>query len=57
MLRHTLARPEQQQSPLEIIRSALRAAALATPDRDALDMLGAVLGCLIDLARVEVAHG
>ncbi|VVE33630.1 hypothetical protein [Pandoraea sputorum] len=39
-MRQALARPEQTQSPIEIIRAALRAAALAHSDRDALDILG-----------------
>ncbi|VWC98972.1 hypothetical protein BLA18112_03853 [Burkholderia lata] len=50
------ARPEQTQSPLEIIRNALRAAALAPSDRDALDVAGDALRRLADLARMEVRH-
>ncbi|WP_201752280.1 hypothetical protein [Burkholderia pyrrocinia] len=50
------ARPEQMQSSLEIIRNALRAAALAPSDRDALDAVGDALRHLADLARAEVRH-
>lgn len=39
-MRHALARPEQTQSPIEIIRAALRNAALAHSDQAALDILG-----------------
>ncbi|WP_179297063.1 MULTISPECIES: hypothetical protein [Burkholderia cepacia complex] len=52
MRANALARPEQTESILEIIR----AAALAPSDRDALDVLGAALVCLADLSRVEVAR-
>jgi len=51
------ARPEHQQTPLEIIRNALRAAALAPSDRAALDVAGAALGRLADLAKAEVQNG
>ncbi|UVA79412.1 hypothetical protein [Pandoraea commovens] len=37
---HPIAHTGQSQSPIEIIRAALRAAALAHSDRDALDILG-----------------
>ncbi|MBJ9682443.1 MULTISPECIES: hypothetical protein [Burkholderia] len=57
MLRHVPARPEQIQSPLEIIRDALRVAATAPTDRDALDATGEALRRLADLARVEVRNG
>ncbi|VWC01018.1 hypothetical protein BLA6860_04833 [Burkholderia lata] len=50
------ARPEQAQSSLEIIRNALRAAALAPTDSDALDVAGDALRRLADLARIEVRH-
>jgi len=50
------ARPEQSQSPLEIIRTALRAAAVAATVYDALDVTGAALGRLADLAKAEVRH-
>lgn len=50
------ARPEQTLSSLEIIRNALRAAALAPTDRAALDTVGDALRQLADLARVEVRH-
>lgn len=39
-MRQAVARPEQTQSSIEIIRAALRAAALCNSDRDALDILG-----------------
>lgn len=41
MAAKAFARPEQTQSSLEIIRNALRAAALAPSDRAALDVAGA----------------
>lgn len=50
------ARPEQTLSPLEIIRNALRAAALAPSDRAALDVTGDALRQLADLERAEVPH-
>ena len=50
------ARPEQSQSPLEIIRSALRAAAVAPTVYDALDLTGAALAHLADLAKAGVRH-
>jgi hypothetical protein len=50
------ARPEQTLSSLEIIRNALRAAALAPTDRAALDTVGDALRQLADLVRVEVRH-
>lgn len=53
-MRPISARPEQTQSPLEIIRAALRAAALAPSDRDALDATGDALRRLADMARAEV---
>ncbi|RQR27345.1 hypothetical protein DIE23_27085 [Burkholderia sp. Bp9143] len=51
------ARPEKTLSSLEIIRNALRAAALASSGRDALDAAGDALRQLADLARVEVRYG
>ena len=51
------ARPEQLQSSLEIIRTALRAAALAPTDQVALDVTGDALRRLAEIARAEVAHG
>lgn len=57
MVTKASARPERSQLPLEIIRNALRAAALAPSDRDALDVAGAALRHLADLARGEVQHG
>ncbi|NLP62312.1 hypothetical protein NH14_014230 [Paraburkholderia sacchari] len=47
----------QSQSPLEIIRAALRAAALAPSDSAALDATGDALRRLAELARVEVCNG
>jgi hypothetical protein len=55
-MRHIPARPEQPQSPIEIIRVALRAAVLAPSDRAALDVTGDALRRLADLARAEVVH-
>lgn len=46
----------QSQSTLEIIRAALRAAALAPSDAAALDVTGEALRCLAERARVEVHH-
>lgn len=54
-LRHIPARPEQTQSSLEIIRIALRAAALAPTVFDALDVTGDALRRLAELARAEVS--
>ncbi|CAJ7161253.1 Uncharacterised protein [Burkholderia pseudomallei] len=51
-MRHVLARPEQ--SPLEIIRAALRAAALAPTVYDALDLTGDALRRLAEMSRAEV---
>lgn len=51
------ARPEQPQSPLEIIRAALRTAALAPTDQVALDVTGEALRRLAEIAREEVSHG
>jgi len=48
------ARPEQTQSPAEIIRTALRSAALAPTVFDALDVTGDALRRLADMARAEV---
>ncbi|WP_185723470.1 hypothetical protein [Burkholderia stagnalis] len=56
-MRQAPARPEQSQSPLEIIRAALRAAALASSDGAALDVTGDALRRLAELARAEVRHG
>ncbi|MCS6600759.1 hypothetical protein NYP13_23670, partial [Burkholderia pseudomallei] len=52
---NVLARPEQPQSPLEIIRAALRAAALAPTYQDALDATGDALHRLAEIVRAEVA--
>ncbi|MBN3779794.1 hypothetical protein G3O06_19850 [Burkholderia sp. Ac-20345] len=50
-MRQAPARPEQPQSPLEIIRGALRAAALAPTYQDALDVTGDALRHLAEIAR------
>ncbi|MCA8255166.1 hypothetical protein LGM89_17985 [Burkholderia sp. AU31624] len=55
-MRQALARPEQLQSPLEIIRAALGTAALALTHQDALDATGDALRRLAELARAEVAR-
>lgn len=55
-MRQALARPQQPQSPIEIIRAALRDAALAPTYQDALDVTGDALRRLGDLARAEVRH-
>ncbi|WP_176314664.1 hypothetical protein [Burkholderia vietnamiensis] len=44
------ARPEQPQSPAEIIRAALRAAAIAPTVFDALDVTGDALRRLAELS-------
>lgn len=44
-------------SALEIIRRALRDAALSDRPNDAIDVLGAALLNLAELARSEVPHG
>jgi hypothetical protein len=56
MLRHIPARPGQTQSPIEIIRAALRDAATAPTVFDALDVTGDALRRLAELARAEVRH-
>ncbi|WP_322063879.1 hypothetical protein [Burkholderia cenocepacia] len=56
-MRQSPARPQQSQYPLEIIRAALRAAALASSDDAALDVTGDALRCLAEIARAEVRHG
>jgi hypothetical protein len=53
-MRHIPARPEQTQSPLAIIRDALRAAALSDRPNDAIDVLADALVRLT--AVVEVRH-
>ncbi|WP_198432882.1 hypothetical protein [Burkholderia ubonensis] len=50
------ARPEQTQSPIEIIRAALHDAAVAPTVFDALDVTGEALRRLAELARAEVRH-
>lgn len=54
-MHQALAHLEQLQSPLEIIRAALRAAALAPTYQDALDATGDALRRLAEIARAEVA--
>ncbi|HEM7801747.1 MULTISPECIES: hypothetical protein [Burkholderia] len=54
-MRQAIARPEQPQSPLEIIRAALRTAALAPTYQDALDATGDALRLLAEIVRAEVA--
>lgn len=56
IMRHIPARPEQPQSPVEIIRAALRDAATAPTVFDALDVTGDALRRLAELARAEVRH-
>jgi hypothetical protein len=56
----TLARVEQPSFPASITRlvnEALRAAAIAPTVFDALDVAGAALRAVADLARMEVNHG
>ncbi|CAJ2801890.1 Uncharacterised protein [Burkholderia pseudomallei] len=55
-MRQALAHPEQLQSPLEIIRATLRAAALAPTYQDAIDVIGDALRCLAEIARAEVTR-
>lgn len=55
IMRQTLARPEQLQSSLEIIRAALRAAALAPTYQDALDATGDALRRLSEIVRAKVS--
>jgi hypothetical protein len=55
-MHHTPAHSGQPQSPLAIIRDALRAAALAPTVSDALDVTGDALLHLAELARTEVSH-
>ncbi|MGF6808710.1 hypothetical protein OKW30_003836 [Paraburkholderia sp. Clong3] len=50
------ARPEQNQSPIELANSALRAAALAPSVFDALDMLADALQALAELAAFQPAE-
>ncbi|WP_206000509.1 hypothetical protein [Paraburkholderia sp. Ac-20342] len=47
------ARPEQRQSSLEIIRTALRDAAIAETVYDALDVTGDALCRLAEIVRAE----
>jgi hypothetical protein len=47
------ARSEQPQSPLEIIRAALRDAAIAPTVYDALDATGDALRRLAEIVRAE----
>ncbi|WP_224032447.1 hypothetical protein [Paraburkholderia caribensis] len=50
-MHQALARPEQTQSPIEIITHALREAVLAPTDTDALDIAGDALKRLADLVE------
>jgi hypothetical protein len=56
VLRRIPARPEHTQSQLEIIRVALRDAAIAPTVFDALDVTGEALRRLAELAKSEVRH-
>ncbi|WP_185735676.1 hypothetical protein [Pandoraea apista] len=56
-MRQALARPEQTQSQLEIIRAALREAATAPTVFDALDVTGEALRRLAELVQSGVCHG
>lgn len=49
-MQEVVARPELSQSPLEIIRAAIRAAAVAPSDRAALDACGDALRLLAAIA-------
>lgn len=55
-MRHIPARPEQAESLLEIIRSALRGAATAPTAFDALDVCGDALRRLSEIAGAEADH-
>jgi|GEM_PF-2849780 len=55
-MRQVLARPEQTQSPVEIISRALRDAAMASTDARALDIAGDALRRLAELIASEAAH-
>lgn len=56
-MRHIPARPEQTESPvLAIVSNALRAAALASSDRAALDVAGDALRRIAELAAAEVRY-
>lgn len=56
-MRHAPARPEQTETPIQIINRALRDAALAPTVFDALDCCADALLLLAELSRAEVAHG
>lgn len=56
MRANALARPEHPQTPLAIIRTALREAAVAPTYQDALDVTGDALRRLAELACQEVRH-
>jgi len=56
IMRQALARPEQTESPIQIINRALRDAAVAPTVFDALDVTGDALRLLAELARAEVRH-
>ncbi|MBW9107767.1 hypothetical protein [Paraburkholderia phenoliruptrix] len=57
-MRQALARPEQTESPIQIINRALRDAALSDRPNDAIDTLATALAALATLARAEGrSHG
>lgn len=53
-MRHICAHPKQPQSPIDIIRLALRAAAIAPTMADALDVTGEALHRLAELSAAPV---
>lgn len=64
---NALARPERSaahighfslpDTVLRVVREALRGAVAAPTDREAMDLAGAALVQLAELARAEVRHG
>ena len=56
-MRQNPARPEQSQSPIEIIRAALRDAAIQSSPNQSIDVLADALLRLDAIARVVVNHG
>ncbi|CAJ3125514.1 hypothetical protein LRP76_01410 [Burkholderia pseudomallei] len=55
-MRQALVRPEQLQSPLEIVLAALRAAALAPTYQDAIDVTGDALRRPAEIVSAEVTR-
>ncbi|CAJ2828423.1 Uncharacterised protein [Burkholderia pseudomallei] len=55
-MRQALVRPEQLQSPLEIVLAALRAAALAPTYQDAIDVTGDALRRQAEIVSAEVTR-